>query len=242
MNEQSRMLDQSQILQNQNYFVWPSPPLPPGSKSDKRREIGRTDPLGLGNFFKPSNLNDMQSQIQNRLKGRRFHPKKNFNTGFAPRNTTSFLIRAKKAGEVLVDTAKEEGFVNGYGAMEGLIQLRSPKGDDEEEDCEYGSTDSDVEDHLEVERRLDHDLSRFEMIYPSVGGGGYEQSSALVNRVDDQDTHLVQLEEENLTVKEKLFLMERELFYFRRRVHCLEINGGQQYHSEKMSENGFREQ
>lgn len=225
--------------------------------------------------YNPPTLNELQHQ--NRLKARKFFPKKKFNKNvnmnmnmntnmaanggrsapYAPRNTTSFLIRAKKSGgiaplvspypvtpsvlptpilspttEVLGDMAKEEWGVDGYGSMKGLIRLR-PHGhemevnDDEEED-EGGSSESDVEEHVEVERRLDHDLSRFEMIYDpnSVNAGGMDYHNVLENRVDDQDTHIAQLEEENLILKERLFLMERELGDLRRRMLSLERRGG----------------
>ncbi|KAK8550630.1 hypothetical protein V6N13_119146 [Hibiscus sabdariffa] len=201
--------------------------------------------------YKPPTLNELQNQ--NRLKARKFYGnKKKFNYGnnrfapYAPRNTTSFIIRAKKSGgiaslvspcpvtpavlptpmfspsrEVLGDMAKEEWGVDGYGSMKGLIRLRSPEtGHDDEDDEDGGdSSESDVEEHVEVERRLDHDLSRFEMIYPSYGG---DYNNVLENRVDDQDTHIAQLEEENLTLKERLFLMERELGDLRRRLQFLE--------------------
>ncbi|GAV74734.1 hypothetical protein CFOL_v3_18214 [Cephalotus follicularis] len=214
--------------------------------------------------YNPPTLNELQSQ--NRLKARKFYPKKKHSGGggpgggynnrfapYAPRNTTSFIIRAKKAGgiaslvspcpvtpavlptpifspsrEVLGDMAKEEWGVDGYGSMKGLIRLRSPghevvEGHDEDEDEEgNGSSESDVEEHVEVERRLDHDLSRFEMIYPSYGGGGGDYNNVLENRVDDQDSHIAQLEEENLTLKERLFLMESELSDLRRRLQFLE--------------------
>ncbi|KAG2300085.1 hypothetical protein Bca4012_011664 [Brassica carinata] len=208
-----------------------------------------------GGGYKPPALNELQSQ--NRLKTRKFYPKKKYGGAnnnryvpYAPRNTTSFIIRAKKSGgiaelvspspvtpavlptpmfspsrEVLGDMAKEEWGVDGYGSMKGLIRLRSdghelePYDDDEED--EGGSSESDVEEHVEVERRLDHDLSRFEMIYPSYGGGS-EYNNVLENRVDDQDSHIAQLEEENLTLKERLFLMERELGDLRRRLQYLE--------------------
>uniref|UniRef100_A0A5B7A4D8 PRLI-interacting factor A n=1 Tax=Davidia involucrata TaxID=16924 RepID=A0A5B7A4D8_DAVIN len=215
----------------------------------------RKDPLGIGNItaggYKPPNLNELQ--FQNRLKARRFYPKKKFNNRFAPfapRNTTSFIIRAKKSGgiaslvspcpvtpavlptpifspsrEVLVDMAKEEWGVDGYGSMKGLIRLRSPGHEaEEEEEGGGGSSDSDVEEHVEVERRLDHDLSRFEMIYPN--SGDEHTTNVLENRVDDQDNHIAQLEEENLTLKERLFLMGGELEDLRRRVQCLETDGG----------------
>uniref|UniRef100_A0A2C9UEL2 PRLI-interacting factor A n=1 Tax=Manihot esculenta TaxID=3983 RepID=A0A2C9UEL2_MANES len=215
-------------------------------------------PCGFGGY-KPPSLNDLQTQ--NRIKARKYyHPKKKFNNRFAPyapRNTTSFIIRAKKAGgiaslvspcpmtpavlptpmfspsrEVLGDMAKEEWGVDGYGSMKGLIRLRSPGNevevhDEEEEDEGNGSSESDVEEHVEVERRLDHDLSRFEMIYPTYGGGDYSYNNVLENRVDDQDTHIAQLEEENLTLKERLFLMERELGDLRRRLQFLERHQGQ---------------
>lgn len=227
--------------------------------------------------YNPPTLNELQHQ--NRLKARKFFPKKKFNKNvnvnmnmntntntagnggrsapYAPRNTTSFLIRAKKSGgiaplvspypvtpsvlptpilspttEVLGDMAKEEWGVDGYGSMKGLIRLRPhwhemEVNDDEEED-EGGSSESDVEEHVEVERRLDHDLSRFEMIYEpnSVNAGGMDYHNVLENRVDDQDTHIAQLEEENLILKERLFLMERELGDLRRRMLSLERRGG----------------
>lgn len=213
--------------------------------------------------YQPPTLNELQ--WQNRIKARKFFHKKkihnynnynnnnnNNNSGnnrkapFAPRNTTSFLIRAKKSGgiaslvspcpvtpavlptpilspsrEVLVDMAKEEWGVDGYGSMKGLIRLRSPgqEIDDDDDQGEGGSSESDVEEHVEVERRLDHDLSRFEMIYPNCA---MEYNNALENRVDDQDSHIAQLEEENLLLKERLFLMERELGDLTRRLHSLE--------------------
>lgn len=203
---------------------------------------------GGGGGYKPPTLNELQHQ--NRMKARRFYPKKKHNrfAPYAPRNTSSYIIRAKKSGgiaslvspcpvtpavlptpvfspsrEVLGDMAKEEWGVDGYGSMKGLIRLRSPghevdaHEDDEEE--EGSSSESDVEEHVEVERRLDHDLSRFEMIYPNYG---VDYNNVLENRVDDQDTHIAQLEEENLILKERLFLMERELSDLRMRLQFLE--------------------
>ncbi|XP_042038750.1 uncharacterized protein LOC121784632 [Salvia splendens] len=214
--------------------------------------------------YNPPTLNELQHQ--NRVRARKTFPKKKFNNHmsmnmggdggrsapFAPRNTTSFLIRAKKSGgiapvvspfpvtpsvlptpilspstEVLGNMAKEEWGVDGYGSMKGLIRLRSLGHEDEEED-EGESSESDVEEHVEVERRLDQDLSRFEMIYdPNSGSaGGIEYHNVLENRVDDQDTHIAQLEEENLNLKERLFLMEGELGDLRRRLMLLERRGG----------------
>ncbi|CAI9290192.1 unnamed protein product [Lactuca saligna] len=237
-----------------------------GKKGNDKRNNNNWNELGnvgVGNYNPPT-LKELQQQ--NRLKARRYFSKKKHNHGgksapFAPRNTTSFLIRAKKAGgitslvspcpvtpsvlptpifspsrEVLVDMAKEEWGVDGYGSMKGLIRLRSPGNDEEDE--EGGSSESDVEEHLEVERRLDHDLSRFEMIYPNHGGADHN-SYLLENRVDDQDTHIAQLEEENLILKERLFLMEREFDNLRKRLQSLErgMQGGQGFMEEVVVEN-----
>ncbi|XP_073274176.1 uncharacterized protein [Primulina huaijiensis] len=230
--------------------------------------------VGSSNFnnYKPPTLNELQHQ--NQIKTWKFFPKKKYNKNyithvnvggtnnnnnsrsapFAPRNTTSFLIRAKKSGgiaslvspcpvtpavlptptfspsrEVLVDMAKEEWGVDGYGSMKGLIRLRLPgheiEAHEDEEEDEGCSSESDVEEHVEVERRLDHDLSRFEMIYNPNSVGGMEYHNVLENRVDDQDAHIAQLEEENLILKERLYLMERELGDLRRRMRRLEWRG-----------------
>eukprot|EP00252_Welwitschia_mirabilis_P021536 TRINITY_DN5547_c0_g1_i1.p1 TRINITY_DN5547_c0_g1~~TRINITY_DN5547_c0_g1_i1.p1 ORF type:complete len:369 (+),score=23.04 TRINITY_DN5547_c0_g1_i1:217-1323(+) len=191
--------------------------------------------------YEPPKLQDLQ--VQNRLKARKFFnkKKKNFQKPYAPRNTTSFIMRAKKEGgiaslvspcpvtpailttpvifpasEGLTDMAKEEWGVNGYGSMNGLIRLKDRDVDAEDESASSGGSESEVEEHLEVERRLDHDLSRFEMVYPSIGS----DSSAW--GLLDQETQLARLEEENLTLKERLFLMQREMDDLRRRLEFLE--------------------
>ncbi|XP_019150175.1 PREDICTED: uncharacterized protein LOC109146982 [Ipomoea nil] len=118
--------------------------------------------------------------------------------------------------------AKEEWGLDGYGSMKGLIRLRSP-GEElephEHEDEEDGeSSESDVEEHVEIERRLDHDLSCFEMIYP--------------NHSADYNNVL-----ENLILKESLFLIERELGDLRRGLQSLERqNNGEAVANESDSE------
>ncbi|KAF8041029.1 hypothetical protein BT93_B3066 [Corymbia citriodora subsp. variegata] len=227
--------------------------------------------VGAGSYNPPS-LNELQNQ--NHLKARKFYPKKKFNNRFAPyapRNTSSFIMRAKKSGgiaslvspspvtpavlptptfspttEVLGDMAKEEWGVDGYGSMKGLIRLRNEagfrehedeeEGEDHEEDDNDGSSESDVEEEKNsVLSRLDHETSRFEMVYPNYGG---DYNNILENRVDDQDAHIAQLEEENLTLKERLFLMERELGDLRKRLQLLERkNQGTDYANEEVVEN-----
>ncbi|KAM0000484.1 hypothetical protein Hdeb2414_s0426g00891171 [Helianthus debilis subsp. tardiflorus] len=51
--------------------------------------------------------------------------------------------------------------VDRYGSMKGLIRLRSPGNEvdaTEDEEDKGGSTESDVEEHVEAERRLDYDI------------------------------------------------------------------------------------
>ncbi|KAG6383974.1 hypothetical protein SASPL_156240 [Salvia splendens] len=192
--------------------------------------------------YNPPTLNELQHQ--NRLRARKTFPKKKFNKNmninmnvggngersapYAPRNTTSFLIRAKKSGGIAP-------VVSPFPVTPSVLPtpILSPSTEAEiarHEDGRKmrGTSESDVEEHVEVERRLDHDLSRFEMIYnPNSGNaGGIEYHNILENRVDDQDTHIAQLEEENLNLKERLFLMEGELGDMRRRLLLLERRGG----------------
>ncbi|KQJ91392.1 uncharacterized protein LOC100829839 [Brachypodium distachyon] len=164
----------------------------------------------------------------------------------APRNTTSYLIRAKRAGgvaslvspcpvtpavlptprlsparEVLVEMAKEAWGVDGYGSMKGLIRLRSQAAADagaEGEGVDSGSGESDVEEHVEVERRLDHDLSRFEMVQlPAAATSDDEDDEDA-----DEEARAARLEEENLTLRARLFLMERDMADIRRRLLAVE--------------------
>ncbi|XP_074292596.1 uncharacterized protein LOC141619479 [Silene latifolia] len=254
------------IMNGMNFANNLNPVFVSGSK------MGRNNWKGKKPMDKPKNMSSRSMNAsnvsnsvvfdveqQNRGKVRRYYqPKRKFINrmgpyAHAPRNTTSFIIRAKKSGgiaslvspcpvtpavlptpvfspskEAVVDMAKEEWGVDGYGSMKGLIRLRSPGSDEREDDYDEedetggcGSSDSDVEEHVEVERRLDHDLSRFEMIYPNAGGG-VDHHNLLESRVDDQDTHIAQLEEENVMLKDRVYFMERELGDMRRRLSCLE--------------------
>ncbi|XP_076894833.1 uncharacterized protein LOC143547248 [Bidens hawaiensis] len=240
------VVSQSQQSQQANWMWQP----PPHVNNNNNRKVNR----GIDNRNTTTNNNRKEVaaykdlQKQNRVKPKQYISKKRFNNGgkFAPRNTTSFLIRAKKAGgiaplvspcpvtpavlntpvfspsrEVLIDMAKEEWGVDGYGSMNGLIRVRSPDNDEK----------SDVEDCSAVERRLDHDFSRFEMISISPNYGVSDSTNnnnngcLLENRVDDQDTHIAKLEEKNLLLKNRLLLMEKEFDKLRTRLQCLEMRG-----------------
>ena len=172
---------------------------------------------------------------------RRFINTKSFSSPFAPHNTTTFIIHAKKFGGiaslvspcavtptilttstlssstvVILETAKEKWGVDEYDTMKGLIRLRK-----ENENFDQAGENNDCCEVFEVEKRLNNDLSRFEMIYPTSCGDEHN----LENRVDEHGLQIKHLEEQNLTFKEIIFLMERELGDLRRRVVCLETEG-----------------
>jgi hypothetical protein len=131
--------------------------------------------------------------------------------------------------------AKEEWGVDGYGSMSGLIRLRSPKEPGDEEDGTSDSSESDVEEHVEVERRLDHDLSRFEMIYP------VEHDEAPHGEGDQAEARVARLEEENLTLRERLFLVETEMGELRKRLDELEKRFGRGNGGDVDGSNGVEE-
>jgi hypothetical protein len=241
----------------------PPPPFlpPPNANLAPNRGWKRKNPNPNSAAYQPPAIGDLQ--VQNRAKARRwFKPNPNSNRrpffhkpkAKAPRNTSSFIIRAKRAGGIaplvspspvtpavlptpvispahderlLSDVlAQQQWGVDGYGSMKGLIRLRpanhAPSSSSSDDDSSGGS---DVEEHVEVERRLDHDLSRFEMVYPQPGPGAvFEDDDELYdqNQDDDVDVHVARLEEENLTLKERLFLMEQEVGDMRRRLEAIE--------------------
>ncbi|KAF7837116.1 Callose synthase 10 [Senna tora] len=109
----------------------------------------------------------------------------------------SLSVQTNDVGEVLGDMAKEEWGVDGYGSMKGLIRLRSPGHEaevhEDEEDEEGGAGSSDSD----VEEHVEVERRLDHDLSRTIGGG-------------------------ELTMKERLFLMERELGDLRRRLQFLE--------------------
>lgn len=162
----------------------------------------------------------------------------------APRNTTSYIIRAKNFGgiapcistpstpsvpasvalitspykEDVVEQANQEWGVDSYGSMKGLLKVRH-----------MNQQNNDLEPNLEkcaqvfeekLEQSLDLDISRFEMVYPSTNEIG---SQSLEIRITDQDNQIAYLEETNTSLKERVFYMEQELHNLKRRMQVLEV-------------------
>lgn len=108
----------------------------------------------------------------------------------------------------------------GYGSMEGLIHLKSCP----DELSHAGSRMHSVDDVQappqsvqQVEEQLDHDVSRFEMTLPS-GNGRSHRTQLMEVRLAEQESHIAYLEDENLTLKERLFLAQHEANELRQRL------------------------
>lgn len=161
----------------------------------------------------------------------------------APYNTSSYLMRAGKLGinapllspatpaldtpvvspapwpcESLGDckVANELG-VNAYGSMNGRIRLRSDDMEHDSSSC--GESDTEhcgrrrpADSVQQVEERIDHGLQRFEMLYNPNSPPRRHAAVA------DQETHIQHLEEENLSLQQRLWAMSQELSHLRRRL------------------------
>jgi hypothetical protein len=108
--------------------------------------------------------------------------------------------------------------VNAYGSMNGRIRLRS---DDMERDSGSSSCGESEAEHCgrlpadsvqQVEERIDHGLQRFEMLYNADSPLRHQGVAT------DQETHIQHLEEENLSLQQRLWAMSQELSHLRRRL------------------------
>ncbi|XP_057458783.1 uncharacterized protein LOC130749444 [Lotus japonicus] len=249
MNDPFQMMGHSQI--HQNYVVWPQPPplYPPENPAVlahpplfNNRYPGRVNwtreehrRIGSGPGQSSGNPRDSQRYGHKR---RRFHHSKRRPHGggrqrlsapFAPRNTTSYLIRAKRSGgitslvspsvqpttPVMTPTREnlcwiekdDEWGIDLYGTMKGRIRLR--RDSDEESEVISGGSDG-----AESDKELNYLLSRFEMIYPD--------ELNLENRVSQKGKRIAELIDENFLLSERIYFLEMELDEVRKRVRRLE--------------------
>eukprot|EP00250_Pteridium_aquilinum_P015989 c22874_g5_i1 orf=267-1067(-) len=146
--------------------------------------------------------------------------------------------------EQFADEAKEWG-VNGYGSMNGLIRMKARgagaliagEGEDYEVEEEEGEEEHEgyyAHSLQQLEERLDQGLNRFEIVYPHMADA--KQASPLQVLLVDQAHHIAQLEEENVTLKERLSSIERELGNLRSRIDMLEGGNEQHESGEVVSE------
>ncbi|CAK9227570.1 unnamed protein product [Sphagnum troendelagicum] len=149
--------------------------------------------------------------------------------------------------------AEPLGVGDGYGSMTGLIHLRAATADDgvsssttvdesSDIDCmpqqeeESSSLLSELDSVRKLEQRLDRDVSRFEMTLPSLSSEDNHNGAAesLEERVVRRDRDIAFLEDENLRLKERLFLMQQEVNEYQKRL--LAARGGSHHDKEEVGE------
>lgn len=134
--------------------------------------------------------------------------------------------------EEVLEPVTELGVENGYGSMTGLIHLRatddgsscstvdeididSVQQQQQQEDCSFSQLDS----VRRLEQRLDRDVSRFEMTLPSPSDVQSRRApESLEERVARQDRDIALLEDQNLTLKERLSLMQQAVYEYQERL------------------------
>uniref|UniRef100_A0A7N0UEN0 Uncharacterized protein n=1 Tax=Kalanchoe fedtschenkoi TaxID=63787 RepID=A0A7N0UEN0_KALFE len=166
----------------------------------------------------------VQNKLQFRNRRKSFELKKNKNgRRFAPYNTTSYIMRNKKAAgeaaarfsepavnpplfspsaEGLSGLAERDWGIDLYGSMKGLIRTRAHP--DEPEVCES-----------DVNGTSCTDLSKFEIIWPN-------SDNNMESEVEETVNNASRLENENLILKVRLSVMDRDMDDMKRRMQLLE--------------------
>jgi hypothetical protein len=138
--------------------------------------------------------------------------------------------------EEVLEPVTELGVGNGYGSMTGLIHLRatddgsscstvdeididSVQQQQQRQQQEEDSSFSQLDSVRRLEQRLDRDVSRFEMTLPSPSDVHSRRApESLEERVARQDRDIALLEDENLTLKERLSLMQQAVYEYQERL------------------------
>ncbi|KAH9575492.1 hypothetical protein CY35_01G113500 [Sphagnum magellanicum] len=135
--------------------------------------------------------------------------------------------------EEILEPVTELGVGNGYGSMTGLIHLRAT--DDgssystvdeididsvqQQQQQQGDSSFSQLDSVRRLEQRLDRDVSRFEMTLPSPSDVQSRRApESLEERIARQDRDIALLEDENLTLKERLSLMQQAVYEYQERL------------------------
>jgi hypothetical protein len=201
-------------------------------------------------------LDDLQKQRG--VKRRRFYGKRRVpkTVPRAPYNDNSFLMRVRRSGGLessvvsltptsFMSSPKDssykldtyEDFVDhedyGYGSMTGFIRLRRGEDGDRSSGSTVESNSGDENVCVEhpsvpsadtveqMEQRLDRGVSRFEMTRPS-------PHNFAELRVARQDSHIQYLEDENLVLKDRLFLVQQEVNELTQRLQegkkCIDVD------------------
>jgi hypothetical protein len=174
----------------------------------------------------------------------------------SPSPATSSRVAYHREDEGMVvepPVAEPLGVGDGYGSMTGLIHLRAATAEDgvsssttvdessdidcmPQEEEESSSLLSELDSVRKLEQRLDRDVSRFEMTLPSLSPEDNDNGAAesLEERVVRRDRDIAFLEDENLRLKERLFLMQQEVNEYQKRL--LAARGGSHHDKEEVGE------
>ncbi|KAL3687964.1 hypothetical protein R1sor_014273 [Riccia sorocarpa] len=204
---------------------------------------------------------DRELRKRNYVKTRRHYLRKKKSAPNAPLNTTSFIMRSKRSGgmsklvspitpavlptpflspapryrEELMDEVKKEWGVDGYGSMKGLIRVRSTDEAQMDDNCR---SDIDEENNTqsthESEPRIDSGLSRFEIVYPLPSA--QRDGSELMVRVEELESQVAVLEDENASLKESLYIIMQEVEETRRRLQPHEAGHDDEDNGSEVSE------
>lgn len=210
------------------------------NKTSQQQRVGVASAMAAG-MYDPPRL--MELQRQNRIRTRRHFPKRRKSVPRvpprAPFNDSSYLMRVRQSGGLASATSPAtpatpafvstpvfaspapqfrevpEGDVRdyGYGSMEGLIHLKSCP-----DEPSHAGSQAPPQSVQQVEEQLDHDVNRFEMTLPSGNGGLSHRTQLMEVRLAEQESHIAYLEDENLTLKERLFLAQQEANELRQRL------------------------
>lgn len=185
----------------------------------------------------PSRLHNLQKH-QNRVKTRKFKPKRRVprTVPRAPFNDSSFLMRVRRSGGIAslvslapssssvfqspafsnLDSVAYQDFLDhedyGYGSMAGLIRLRDTE---VEEDGDSATVVNNFDDvnmcAVSPGQNLEQRVDRFEMT-------DLPKELVASQRVASQDSRVRYLEDENLVLKYRLFLIQQEVNELRERL------------------------
>ncbi len=172
----------------------------------------------------------------------------------SPATSSRAIYHREDEGMVVEPPVAEPlGVGDGYGSMTGLIHLRAATAEDgvsssttvdessdidcmPQEEEESSSLLSELDSVRKLEQRLDRDVSRFEMTLPSLSPEDNDNGAAesLEERVVRRDRDIAFLEDENLRLKERLFLMQQEVNEYQKRL--LAAREGSHHDKEEVGE------
>jgi len=97
-------------------------------------------------------------------------------------------------------------------------RMDDDSGSDEETSTSTESGEQEHEQEHEPQEDIDHGLQRFEVLSREPGRRERHSDQFMRAKLEEQETLIARLEEDNLTLREKLYLAEQELKDLRKRA------------------------